>query len=140
MMLTGATVPPPAPADRTTGEVVVQFEGLRSTKGMIRACLTRSARFFPHCDKDPASYKGSVAAANGALLRFENVEPGTYALTVLHDENQNFRADMMFGIPREGVGFSRNPKLIMSAPKFSAVEFRVADTTVAEMVRLQYFL
>jgi uncharacterized protein (DUF2141 family) len=140
MILTGASVPAATPADRPTGEVVVQFQGLRSTKGMIRACLTRSPRFFPHCDKDPASYKGSVAAANGAQLRFENVEPGKYALTVLHDENQNFRADMMLGIPREGVGFSRNPRLIMSAPKFSAVEFPVANTTVAEMVRLQYFL
>lgn len=122
------------------GEVDVRFEGLRSTRGMIRACLTREPRYFPHCDKDPASYKASVAAANGAQLRFAGVTPGDYALTVLHDENSNFKADMMFGIPREGVGFSRNPKLIMSAPKFDAVRFRVAAAPTAQTIKFQYFL
>ena len=134
----------PSTEARGSNEVDVRFEGLRSTKGMIRACLTREPKFFPHCEKDPASYKQSVAARTGALLVFSDVAPGDYALTVLHDENQNFRADMMLGIPREGVGFSRNPALIMGPPKFDAVRFRVpasnAGERVAQVVRLKYFL
>jgi uncharacterized protein (DUF2141 family) len=122
------------------GEVDVQFQGLRSTKGIIRACLTRNPAFFPHCDKDPAAYKASIGAAPAAILRFAQVTPGDYALTVLHDENQNFRADMLLGIPREGVGFSRNPVLKMSAPKFDAVRFTVPGGTIKQTVKMIYFL
>ena len=142
MLLTANTAP--ATEARVSSEVDVRFEGLRSTKGMIRACLTREPKFFPHCEKDPASYKQSVAAGPGALLVFRDVAPGDYALTVLHDENQNFRADMMLGIPREGVGFSRNPALMMGPPKFDAVRFRVAASNAGErieqVIRLKYFL
>ena len=91
------------PAAIQLGAVDVRFEGLRSAKGMVRACLTANPKFFPHCEKDPASYKASVAAAPGAQLRFSGVKPGDYALTVLHDENENFRADMMLEIGRAHV-------------------------------------
>lgn len=140
LALAASASPVPPQAEGGSGEVDVRFEGLRSTHGMIRACLTREPRFFPHCDKDPASYKASVAATSGAQLRFSDVAPGEYALTVLHDENSNFKADMMFGIPREGVGFSRNPKLVMSAPKFDAVRFHVAAIPVAQTIKFRYFL
>lgn len=122
------------------GIVDVQFTGLRSEKGMVRACLTRNPQYFPHCENDPASYKQSVVAGPDAHLRFSNVIDGDYAITVLHDENQNFRADMMFGIPREGVGFSENPKLHFGPPKFAACRFRVEAGEVLKKVVLRYFL
>ncbi|HEY1124453.1 MAG TPA: DUF2141 domain-containing protein, partial [Sphingobium sp.] len=43
------------------GTITVKFEGLRSAKGMIRACLTRDPKLFLHCEKDPAAFKASVA-------------------------------------------------------------------------------
>jgi uncharacterized protein (DUF2141 family) len=118
----------------------VSFTGLRSHKGMLRACLTRKPKFFPHCDKDPEAYKASVAANDHAMMKFPAVTTGAYALTVLHDENSNFRADMMLGIPREGVGFSRNPVLRMGPPSFEKARFSVPATTVEEGVKLKYFL
>lgn len=137
MTLTGNSPPPPI---TPTGEVDVHFEGLRSYKGMIRACLTRDPAFFPHCENDPKSYKASTNASASAVIRFADLTPGDYALTVLHDENQNFRADMLFGIPREGVGFSRNPVLRFGPPAFNAVRFAVTTTAAAQTVRMKYFL
>lgn len=135
LALPAATAPLPS-----GGEVDVRFEGLRSTRGMLRACLTREPQFFPHCERDPAALKASVAAGTGASLRFERLPPGDYALMVLHDENGNARMDTMFGIPREGVGFSRNPVLRMGPPAFQAVRFPVMDAPIAQSVRLRYFL
>ena len=134
----GATLPDTAAP--LGGEVDVRFEGMRSTKGMIRACLTRDPRYFPKCEKDPAARRMSISASDPAEMRFNDLAPGDYALLVLHDENGNARVDTMLGIPREGVGFSRNPKLIMGPPAFEAVRFAVGDHAVEQVVRLKYFL
>jgi uncharacterized protein (DUF2141 family) len=66
---------------------------------MLRACLTHDPKFFPGCDKDPDARTASVAATTGARLRFEGVASGDYAVSILHDENANGRADMLLGIP-----------------------------------------
>ncbi len=118
----------------------MRFDGLRSTKGMVRACLTRNPHYFPRCNNDPEAYKESVAAAPGATMRFSGVAPGDYAITVLHDENRNFKPDFMLGIPREGVGFSRNPVLRMGPPSFAAARFAVPAAPVAQEIRIKYFL
>ena len=118
----------------------MHFEGLRSAKGVLRACMTRNPHYFPDCDKDPAALRASISASKGRLLRFEDVKPGEYALLVLHDENGNARLDKMLGIPREGVGFSRNPKLRMGPPAFEKVRFGVEHEGVEQTVRMKYFL
>jgi uncharacterized protein (DUF2141 family) len=120
--------------------LLVSFEGLRSAKGLMRVCLTRNPHFFPDCDKDPAAFKASVAAGPDAHLRIPDVPGGDYALSVLHDENSNARADMLLGIPREGVGFSENPRLLFSAPKFAAARFHIGSLDVTKQVRIRYFL
>jgi uncharacterized protein (DUF2141 family) len=125
--------PPPTTVD-------VHIEGMRSQKGLIRACLTHDTRFFPHCEKDPSSHKLNVPAPQGALLHFTDVAPGGYAITVLHDENGNAKVDFFLGIPKEGVGFSNNPRLIAGPPKFEAVRLMVNGAPVKTSIRLKYFL
>lgn len=124
----------------SSGAVDVRIEGMRSQKGLIRACLTREPRYFPGCDKDAASQKISLPTPEGALLHFRNVPPGDYAVTVLHDENGNGKADMFLRIPKEGVGFSNNPRLIAGPPTFASARFHVGDQPVTESIRLKYFL
>ncbi|MEZ5656469.1 MAG: DUF2141 domain-containing protein [Sphingobium sp.] len=128
------------PPSASTGEVDVTVEGLRSTRGMLRLCLTRDPHYFPKCEKDPAARRGSISASSDAPFRFEGLEAGNYALLVLHDENGNARIDTMLGIPKEGVGFSRNPKLFMGPPPFDKVQFGVSDQPVKQIVQLRYFL
>lgn len=113
---------------------------MRSQKGLIRACLTREPKYFPHCEKDAGALKINVPTPAGALLHFPNVAQGDYAITVLHDENGNAKADMFFGIPKEGVGFSNNPRLIAGPPSFGVARFHVDGVTVTQVVRLKYFL
>lgn len=132
-MLTG-NIPPPA------GEVDVRFVGLRSARGVIHACLSRSERHFLHCERDPAARRASIAAGTDARLVFTGVAPGDYALSVLHDENHNDKIDTMLGIPREGVGFSGNPVLGFGPPRFAAVRFPVGIATVQQVVKMKYFL
>lgn len=122
------------------GDLVVHVAGLRSTKGMIRACLTRNPAFLTRCGQDPAAHKGGVAAAHDARIEFAALPPGDYALAMLHDENGNGRLDTMFGIPKEGVGFSRDPVLRFGPPKWDQVRFHVPSGPSAITVTFKYFL
>lgn len=121
-------------------DIHVSFAGLRSSKGMLRACLTRDPAYLLRCDEDPASFKLSVEAKPDARMAFSDVPAGDYALVVLHDENGNGKADRMLGIPREGVGFSGNPAMTFGPPSFAAARFHVSGSTISQHIRIKYFL
>jgi uncharacterized protein (DUF2141 family) len=107
---------------------------------MVRLCLTRDRAHFPECNGDPFALKRSVAAAQAGSIRLGGVAPGRYALAVIHDENGNGRLDKFMGIPREGFGFSRNPRIRMGPPRFDEVRFDVAAGNVRQIVRMKYLL
>jgi uncharacterized protein (DUF2141 family) len=129
-----------AAEDAAKSGLTVTFSGLRSAKGVIRACLTRDPKLYLKCDHDPAAFKASVAASPGAKMVFADVPPGDYVLAVVHDENGNNKVDTMLGIPREGVGFSHNPAMVFGPPKWESAKFHVAGGPVSLDVKLKYFL
>lgn len=117
----------------------VSFAELRSAKGVIRVCLTADPANFPDCIDDRAAITRSVKASAGAL-EIGGLAHGSYALAVIHDENNNARLDTFAGIPREGIGFSRNPKVRFGPPRFTAARFAIAGEPVAQTVRIKYYL
>jgi uncharacterized protein (DUF2141 family) len=121
-------------------EVDVQVQNLRNTRGVVRLCLTRNPAHFPNCDRDPAAVSRSVPAGAAGSIRFQGLAPGTYALGVIHDENGNGRLDTFMAIPREGFGFSRNPRLRMGPPRYDEVRFTVSSGRATSIVRMTYLL
>jgi len=73
-------------------------------------------------------------------VRFENLPSGGYAIAILHDENANDRLDRFAGIPREGIGFSRNPRFSFGPPAFSAARFILGNDRDVQNIRMRYFL
>lgn len=117
----------------------IRFEALRSTRGVIRICLTTNPAGFPDCSKDGGAITRSVPA-DGAVVHIGDLARGTYALAVIHDENGNARLDTFAGIPKEGIGFSRNPRLMFGPPRFAAAGFPVDGAPVSQVIRMKYFL
>ena len=107
---------------------------------MVRLCLTRNPAHFPDCNADPAAVKRSVSAAQAGAIHLAGISPGVYALAVIHDENGNGRLDKFMAIPREGFGFSRNPRIRMGPPAFTEVRFEIAGARVGQTVRMKYLL
>ena len=120
--------------------VTVEIVGLRNTRGHILACLTAKVTTFPECEKDPLSLRLSVPARNGPVLEFRHVQPGTYAVSMFHDENGNGRLDTTMHIPKEGYGFSRDAAVSFGPPKFAAAQFAVADSDVTQKITVRYIL
>jgi len=126
-------------ADGPGSTMTIQFDNVRNARGMLRLCLTRDPSYFPDCSGDPQAVTTSVPAT-ASDVRFPAVEPGSYALSVIHDENDNHRLDTMLGIPKEGFGFSRNPAIGFGAPAFAQVRFSAEAGDSRQTVRMRYLL
>ena len=129
-----------APNPAITATLDISVSGLRSTKGDVLVCLSANPRHFPDCRKDSAARKIKVAASHANKLQITKVVPGTYAVALIHDENANGKMDMSLFLPREGFGFSRNPKIGMGPPKFKSAQFTVGGDDQNYTVEMKYIL
>ena len=132
--LTGATAP-------SSTSVTVNITDLRNTKGVVRACLTTQVKDFPKCHGVANAQKVVHDAAATLTIKFDNVTPGTYAIAVLHDENNNGKVDRaLLMMPKEGYGFSRDAKVVMGPPKFKAAAFEVGAEPQTQAIKMRYML
>lgn len=138
VMAAGAALGGAAPVDQKQ-PLSMALEGLRSGRGHVLVCVTRDPDHFPDCSSDPDKRHFTVAASATAVP-LGLLTPGDYAIAIIHDENGNGRLDTFAGIPREGVGFSRNPVLRFGAPSFRSARFSVAGAAVEQDIKLRYFL
>jgi uncharacterized protein (DUF2141 family) len=114
--------------------------GLRSAKGNVLICLTANARAFPDCSKDPQARSLTAPATRAAALHFDGLAPGSYAVSLIHDENGNGKLDTSLFVPREGFGFSRNPAIAFGPPKFASARFEIGGGDATQTVRVRYML
>jgi uncharacterized protein (DUF2141 family) len=141
LVLAGIAVGGGAAASAQAGEVVITVTDLRSSKGVVRACMTTRADIFPKCIKDPAAHRAVVPASGTLEIRFTGVRPGQYAIALLHDENDNGKADRAMGMmPKEGYGFSRDAPVRMAPPRFADAVFTQAEGTSRVTIKMRYFL
>ena len=131
-----ATLALAEPAPVQAGSLTVNVTGLHSGKGKLVACLWRSKDGFPSCEKSPAATRLVVpVTATTMALSFARVAPGSYAVTVFHDEDGNGRMKRnLIGMPAEGVGASNNPG---GMPGFAKSLFRVGGDG-AITVKMRY--
>ena len=132
-------VPAPAPAQLPTADISVEIVGLRDSRGVVHLCLTREAKGFPDC-KGPGNLKATIRASMAPLhYVFRLVPAGTYAISVIHDANNDGKLNTTFGMPTEGFAFSRNPKIKMRAPRFNEASFETNGRSL-EPLKMKYLL
>lgn len=114
-------------------DLTVEVLGARSDQGLVAGALYGSEASWL---KDALQGERQPAAARTVLV-YRNLQPGTYALSLFHDENGNGKLDSnIAGIPTERYGFSRDARGRMGAPSFAdaAVELR-GDLTITVNLR-----
>jgi uncharacterized protein (DUF2141 family) len=118
------------------GVVEVVVAGVRDGRGHVRvAVCTRTEFLSERCARN-----GMAPARPGTVVVIvTGVPPGTYAVQAWHDENDNGRIDRdWLGIPREGVGFSQDPPLLLGPPSFGGCAFQVGPDGGRATLRLRY--
>lgn len=121
------------------GKITVQVSNLKSNKGVTRICLYNNAASFNGEGKPVQCISAPVSNKNAAAI-FENIPPGTYAISLFHDVNNNNKLDVNFvGIPKEGYGASQNKLPFASAPSFKENQFTLkAGQHVQLPIRLRH--
>ncbi len=113
----------PAP-EPTAGDISVIVTGLRSERGVVRVSLYASPEGFPNdATKSLVSLQAGIVGGQARVV-FRGVEPGTYAVSVLHDENNNRKLDTNFlGMPTEGVGSTNRAQGRLGPPRYEDSTF-----------------
>ena len=127
-------------AEAATGSspsITIQVHNVRNNHGRVRVSVCPRERFL--ADGCPWN-SNAPALAGTTTIVVPGVPPGDYAVQAFHDENDNDRIDRgMFGIPREGVGFSRDARIVLSPPAWRNAVFTHGTTAQTIGFSLRYF-
>lgn len=100
------------------GKLEITVKNIKDYKGSIRVSLFNNEKDF--LEKTLES-KVVVASATEATVVFEKLKPGEYAVSVIHDLNDNKKLDTGFmGIPKEPYGFSNNARGQFGPPSYES--------------------
>lgn len=121
-------------------EIIVNVSGFRNTDGYLAALLFDSPYGFPeNPEKASAVYLSEIQSSTHSLS-FTDVRFGTYAVSVIHDEDKSGSLDLHWlGFPKEGVGSSGPKRHLSRAPEFDNSVFLVKESTVTLNIEIQYF-
>ncbi len=117
-------------------DIRVKTSELRSGDGNVRFVLygSKPEEFL---EKGKTLIRVEVPARkDGVQVCISAPRPGTYALAVLHDENNNEQFNMM----SDGGGFSNNPTLFLGPPSFDESKFKVGDAGSEVDVEVKYMV
>jgi uncharacterized protein (DUF2141 family) len=118
--------------------LVVDVSNVNNAKGLVHIDVCDQRRFL----KSDCPYAADAPARAGTTeVVVHGVAPGQYAIQAYHDENGNHRVDrLVFGIPKEGIGFSRDARIKLGPPKWEDAVFAFNGSTQRTAFPLHYFL
>ena len=133
-------------ADNTTeppaqfGTITVHITGMTNLVGMFGVSLYNSKKGFPGKHEHAYANQLKKITSTEDKVVFNNIPYGTYAVSIIHDENSNGKLDTnFFGIPKEGVGVSNNPKIGMGGPKYNDSVFTLNTNQMEIPITMKYF-
>lgn len=117
--------------------VSVTVTNVRNAKGVVHVELCHQSDFLS--DRCP-TWAEVPAHPGSVVVEIKNVPPGDYAIQAQHDENNNKRVDRaLFGIPKEGIGFSNDAPIRMGPPKWRDATFALSGDKSLTL-KMRYFL
>lgn len=119
--------------------LVVVVDGLEHERGALYLSLFGSAEGFPS-DPEPALRRQELVVRSPSTTAvFEGIEPGRYAVAVLHDENDDGEMGTDFlGRPSEGWGVSRDARGGFGPPSFDDAAIDYEGGRVEITIQLEY--
>lgn len=104
----------------------ISFNDLPSSNGKLLFLIFASEEGFP--DNEKTSVKSISIPASEKSYALD-LPAGEYAISVIHDENDNGSLDTFLGIPREAFGFSNNPRIFFGPPSFDRARFKLDENS-----------
>jgi len=115
--------------------LTIKVDNLKNSGGIVQAALYNKDGSIPdETFKKCIKIKKTRIVNNSAVLIFENLPEGRYAVNVFHDENNNGKIDKGLMLPIEGIGFSNfNTINIANRPNFTKASFMLQKNTIVNI-------
>jgi uncharacterized protein (DUF2141 family) len=119
-----------ASAQSSANAIRVVVSGMRNDHGLLDCALYKGPAGFAEAGRQFRETDVQISHGVG-VCEFKDVPAGTYAATVLDDENQDHKMDFNWiGWPTKGYGFSNDAKATLSAPSFDSASFKYSGSGV----------
>lgn len=129
----------PAESAAEPGTLTVTVTNIRNDKGQIGCSLYASKDGFPSEPKKARVVVFVQQRSGKATCRFKGVKAGTYAVSVMHDENEDGELETsLVGRPKEWWGVSNDvPAERFGPPKYEKARFKYEGDAKAIRIKLQ---
>jgi uncharacterized protein (DUF2141 family) len=106
------------------GKLEVTIKNIKELKGSVRVALFNNETDFLTQAVQSKVVKVSVTEPS---VVFDGLKPGEYAISVIHDMNENQELDKGFmGIPKEPYGFSNDARGKFGPPSYDDSKLMVS--------------
>ncbi len=115
----------------------VTVKNIKGNKGSIRIGLFNNQQDFLKKVID-----GKIVKPEGTQVTviFKDLPAGDYAVSVIHDENENGELDRSkIGVPKEGFAFGNNAFGKFAPPTFDAAKITLSEKPAIQVVNMKYF-
>lgn len=115
------------------GTIVVNLEGLSTSKGgKVYTAIFIKQNFLKFGEHLLGNIK--PVTANSTQIIFDNVPAGSYGIAAFQDvDGSEDLSKNFFGIPKEPMGFSRNPRILFGPPGFVETEITVNSNQTVQI-------
>jgi uncharacterized protein (DUF2141 family) len=111
--------------------LTIKVTDIAKASGTVRLKLVNSKEGYAGSAKAFDAQERAITSKDDLSFTFKDLKAGTYAVMLMHDENNNGKLDSnILGIPKEGYGFSNNPH-VMRQPTFDETKFSVEAKDVS---------
>lgn len=121
--------------------LVIQFDEVDVEQGgQIMVGFYDSAE---HWTEEVGVIRGEVISVDNTsqqVLEVSDLKVGTYAIALLHDNNYDGKMNKtLFGLPKEGYGFSNNARGRLGPPTFDDASFTLTEgETTLLVIKIKY--
>jgi len=121
------------------GNLIVDVNGLKDRNGLLCIKIFNGSQGFPNSN-DRALKRDCVKITEEPMrFVYKGLTAGNYAVAVFHDSNGDRTLNRnSAGMPTEGYGFSRNPVVKTSAPKYGEAVFLLAGANTRTVIQMKY--
>jgi uncharacterized protein (DUF2141 family) len=120
-----------ASAQEESFNLTVNIAGLNSDKGSLLVGVYSTKEDFL---KKPFKSDIIKIINKKSLVIFKDIPKGVYAVSFVHDENDNKKMDTNFiGIPKEDFGCSNNATGFMGPPKYEDAKFMLEENKTIDI-------
>lgn len=118
------------------GILRVEIKGIGEKRGLIYVALWEDPETW--LKEEPILGHEVKADRDKITFFIDGISPGWYALSVIHDLNENREFDSNFlGIPVEPFGFSNNVRNRFGPVSFSSARFEVGVDRVEQIIEVK---